>query len=107
MDKKLKEKLSDAGLPQKMTKEILKLVEKLYLKDLQYAADILEIPINDEGNTTCTANEQAHFLVLMYGILNIQEHKLKNAKNSILTDIIKMNSKMAEELINLKSLLEE
>lgn len=102
MDKKLKEKLSDAGLPQKMTKEILKLVEKLYLKDLQYAAGILDIPIDEEGNTICTEAEQTRFLVLMYGILQYQTARLEGTKNNIFADIKKLNSKVAEDLNDLK-----
>lgn len=107
MDEKLKEKLSDPGLPKKMKKETIKLVKELYLKDLQYGAGILEIQINEDGNTICTAKEQAHFLTLLYGILNIQEHILKNTRNSMLADIKRLNSKVAEELINLKLPREE
>jgi len=100
MDEKLKEKLSDPGLPKKMKKETIKLVKELYLKDLQYGAGILEIQINEDGNTICTAKEQAHFLTLLYVILNIQERILKNARNNMLADIKQLNSKVAEELIN-------
>lgn len=100
MDEKLKEKLSDPGLLKKMKKETIKLVKELYLKDLQYGAGILEIQINEDGNTICTAKEQAHFLTLLYVILNIQERILKNARNSMLADIKQLNSKVAEELIN-------
>ena len=100
MDEKLKEKLSDPGLPKKMKKETIKLVKELYLKDLQYGAGILEIQINEDGNTICTAKEQAHFLTLLYGILQYQIARLENARNNMLADIKQLNSKVAEELIN-------
>lgn len=102
MNKKLKEKLSDPGLAEKTKKKVNKITEELYLKDLKYAADILDIPIDEDSNTICTESEQARFLVLMYGILNWQEYKLKNAKNRIFADIKQLNNKMAESLKDLK-----
>lgn len=107
MNKKTIEKLSDPRLTEKMKKEVDKITKELYLKDLKYAADILDIPIDEDGNTICTVNEQVRFLALMYGILNIQEYKLKNAKNRILADIIKMNSKVGKDLSDLKLSWEE
>lgn len=104
MDKELKEKLSDPELPQELTRETGKLVKELYLKDLKYAASILEIPIDGDGNTICTESEQTRFLALMYGILKAQEHKIRNAKSSILNEIKKMDSDVAEDLTNLKLL---
>ncbi|WP_288843686.1 hypothetical protein [uncultured Megasphaera sp.] len=80
MGKKLKEKLSDPRLAEKMKKKVNKITEELYLKDLKYAADILDIPIDEDGNTICTESEQARFLALMYGILNWQEYKLKKCQ---------------------------
>lgn len=102
MDKKIREKLQDPGLSQKLTKETRKIVKKLYLKDLQFAAGILEILIDEDGNTICTAKEQAHFLTLLYGILESQIAILETAKNNTMADIKKLDSKVAEDLINLK-----
>lgn len=107
MNKKIIEKLQDSELAQKMKKEICEIIEELYLKDLQSSADILEIPIDEEGNTTCTKGEQKQFLVLMYGILQYQIARLENAQNNIFATIKKMNSKVAEELINLDLSQEE
>lgn len=84
-----KEKLSDPGLAEKMKKEVDKITKELYLKDLKYAADILDISIDEDGNTICTESEQTQFLTLMYGILKAQEYKIRNAKSSILNDIKK------------------
>lgn len=105
--KELKEKLSDPGLAEKMTKETNKITEELYLKDLKYVADILEIPIDEEGNTTCTKGEQKQFLVLMYGILQYQIARLENAQNNIFATIKKMDSKIAKDLIDLELSQEE
>lgn len=107
MDKKLKEKLSDPGLAGKLKVESDKLEEEFYLKDLKFAAGILDIPIDENGSTICTENEQTRFLVLMYGILLYQIARLEKAKNNILADIMKKNSKIAEDLINLKLLQKE
>ena len=107
MDKKIREKLQDPGLSQKLTKETRKIVKKLYLKDLQSAAGILEIPIDEEGNTTCTEGEQKQFLVLMYGILQYQIARLENAQNNIFATIKKMDSKIAKDLIDLELSQEE
>lgn len=102
MDKKLKEKLSDPGLAEKITKETKKIAEELYLKDLKYAAGILDIPIDEEGSTICTRTMQTQFLTFVYGILQHQIAKLETVKNNIFADIKEQNSKVAEELINLK-----
>lgn len=107
MDKKIIEKLQDSELAQKMKKEICEIIEELYLKDLQSSADILEIPIDEEGNTTCTEGEQKHFLVLMYGILQYQIARLENAQNNIFATIKKMDSKIAKDLIDLELSQEE
>lgn len=107
MNKKIIEKLQDSELAQKMKKEICEIIEELYLKDLQSSADILEIPIDEEGNTTCTKGEQKQFLVLMYGILQYQIARLENAQNSIFATIKKMDSKIAKELIDLELSQEE
>lgn len=104
MNKKIIEKLQDSELAQKMKKEICEIIEELYLKDLQSSADILEIPIDEEGNTTCTEGEQKQFLVLMYGILQYQIARLENAQNNIFADIKKLDSKVAEDLIDLNDL---
>lgn len=102
MDKKIREKLSDPGLAEKLTKKTNKIEEELYLKDLKFAADILDIPIDEEGNTICTEAEQTRFLVLMHGILRHQTARLEGAKNSIFAEIKKLNSKVAEDLKDLK-----
>lgn len=107
MNKKIIEKLQDSELAQKMKKEICEIIEELYLKDLQSSADILEIPIDEEGNTTCTEGEQKQFLVLMYGILQYQIARLENAQNSIFATIKKMDSKIAKDLIDLELSQEE
>ncbi|EFD93917.1 hypothetical protein HMPREF0889_0314 [Megasphaera lornae] len=104
MNKKIREKLSDPGLAKKLAKETKKLEKELYLKDLKFAADILDIPIDEEGNTTCTEGEQLRFLVLMYGILQHQTAILESAKNSIFAEIKEMDSKVAEDLIDLNDL---
>lgn len=104
MNKKIIEKLQDSELAQKMKKEICEIIKELYLKDLQSSADILEIPIDEEGNMTCTEGEQKQFLVLMYGILQYQIARLENAQNNIFADIKKMDSKVAEDLIGLNDL---
>lgn len=102
MNKKLKEKLSDPEFAEQTKKEVNKITKELYLKDLKCAADILDISTDEDGNTICTESEQARFLVLMYGILNWQEYKLKKAKNRIFADIKQLNNKMAEGLKDLK-----
>lgn len=107
MDKKLREKLSDPGLAQKLKEKSNKIQEKLYLKDLQFAASILEIPIDEDGTTICTEGEQLRFLALMYGILQYQIFRLKNTQNNILADIKKRNSKIAKDLIDLELSQEE
>lgn len=107
MNKKIREKLSAPGLAQKLAKETKKLEKELYLKDLKFAADILEIPIDEEGNTTCTEGEQKQFLVLMYGILQYQIARIENAQNSIFATIKKMDSKIAKDLIDLELSQEE
>lgn len=107
MNKKIIEKLQDSELAQKMKKEICEIIEELYLKDLQSSADILEIPIDEEGNTTCTKGEQKQFLVLMYGILQYQIARLENAQNNIFATIKKMDSKIAKDLIDLELSQEE
>lgn len=101
---KVKERLSQKGLAQEIKKKTDKIEDELYLKDLQYAAGILEIPIDGNGNTICTESEQTQFLVLMYGILQYQIVRLKNAQNSMLADIKKLDSKVAEKLTKLKLL---
>lgn len=107
MNKKIIEKLQDSELAQKMKKEICEIIKELYLKDLQSSADILEIPIDEEGNTTCTKGEQKQFLVLMYGILQYQIARLENAQNNIFATIKKMDSKIAKDLIDLELSQEE
>lgn len=107
MDKELKEKLQDPGLAGKLKTESDKLEEEFYLKDLQFVARILDIPIDKEGNTICTEIKQLRFLALLYGILLYQIARLEIAKNSILADIKKRNGKIAEDLINLKLLQKE
>ncbi|WP_288842870.1 hypothetical protein [uncultured Megasphaera sp.] len=107
MDKELKEKLQDPGLAGKLKTESDKLEEEFYLKDLQFVARILDIPIDKEGSTICTEIEQLQFLALLYGILLYQIARLEIAKNSILADIKKRNGKIAEDLINLKLLQKE
>lgn len=102
MDKELKEKLQDPGLAEKMKKETNKITEELYLKDLKYAAGILDIPIDEEGSTICTRTMQTQFLIFVYGILQHQIAKLETAKNNVFADIKEQNSKVAEGLINLK-----
>lgn len=102
MDKKIREKLQDPGLSQEMTKETSKIVKELYLKDLQFAAGILEILIDEDGNTICTKAKQTQFLTLIYGILESQIAILETAKNNTMADIKKLDSKVAEDLINLK-----
>ena len=102
MDKKIREKLQDPELSQKLAKETRKIVKKLYLKDLQFAACILEILIDEDGNTICTKAEQTQFLTLIYGILEFQIAILETAKNNTMADIKKLDSKVAEDLINLK-----
>lgn len=102
MNKKTIEKLSDPEMAEKLTKTTKKIEEELYLKDLKFAADILDIPIDEEGNTICTEAEQTRFLVLMYGILQHQTARLEGAKNSIFAEIKKLNSKVAEDLNDLK-----
>lgn len=107
MNKKIREKLQDPGLAGKLKMESDKLEEEFYLKDLQFVARILDIPTDKEGSTICTGSEQLQFLALLYGILLYQIARLENAKNNILADIKKRNSKMAEDLINLKLLQKE
>lgn len=104
MNKKLREKLSAPGLAETLTKETKKLEKELYLKDLKFAADILDIPIDEEGSTICTEGEQLRFLVLMHGILQHQTAILESAKNSIFAEIKKLDSKVAEDLIDLNDL---
>lgn len=107
MGKKIREKLQDPGLAGKLKTESDKLEEEFYLKDLQFVARILNLPIDKEGSTICTESEQLQFLALLYGILLYQIARLENAKNSILADIKKRNGKIAEDLINLKLLRKE
>lgn len=107
MNKKIREKLSDPEMAEKLTKETKKLEKELYLKDLKFAADILDIPIDEEGNTTCTEGEQLRFLVLMHGILQYQIARLENAQNNIFATIKKMDSKIAKDLIDLELSQEE
>lgn len=104
MNKKIREKLSAPGLAKKLAKETKKLEKELYLKDLKFAADILDIPIDEDGNTICTEAEQLRFLVLMYGILQHQTAILESAKNSIFAEIKELDSKVAEDLIGLNDL---
>lgn len=107
MNKKIIEKLSDPGMAEKLTKETKKIEEELYLKDLKFVADILDIPIDENGNTICTMADQTRFLVLMYGVLKHQTARLENAKNSIFATIKKMNNKVAKELVDLELPQEE
>lgn len=102
MNKKIREKLSDPGLAEKMTKETKKIAEELYLKDLKYVAGILDIPIDEEGSTICTRTMQTQFLVFVYGVLQHQIAKLETVKNNIFADIKEQNSKVAEDLKDLK-----
>lgn len=102
MDKKIREKLSDPGFAEKMAKEANEIAAELFLKDLKYAAGILDIPIDEEGITICTRAMQTQFLVFVYGILQQQIAKLETAKNSVFADIKEQNSKVAGDLINLK-----
>lgn len=97
-DEKLKEKFSNTGLSQKIAKEITKLTKELFMKDLQYAAGVLEIPIDEDGVTSCTINEHTKLLALLYGILSDEENKIKKIKNKVLADIEKRNSSAAEDL---------
>lgn len=102
MDKKLKEKLSDPGLAEKITKETKKIAEELYLKDAKYVANILGVQISEDLGIAVTKTEMVQFLALMYGALTCQERKIKAIKDRMLADIKKQNSKIAEDLINLK-----
>lgn len=100
MNKKIIEKLQDSELAQKMKKEICEIIEELYLKDLQSSADILEIPIDEEGNTTCTEKKKS--LALMYGFLTCQIQMMEKLKATMLAQIKNENSSLAEKLSNLK-----
>lgn len=99
----MKEKLSNSELSQITEKKIHKLIRKMFQKNVQYTSDILELPIDEEGNTTCTQAEGAHFFLLMYGILDMEENEIKEIKNQTLANLKKLNSKLAEELIDFKS----
>lgn len=107
MDEKLKEKLSDPGLPKKMKKETIKLVKELYLKDVKYVANILGVQSSEDLGIAVTKTEMVQFLALMYGALTCQERKIKAIKDRMLADIKRLNSKVAEELINLDLSQEE
>lgn len=102
MDKELKEKLLGSGLAQKMAKETNKITEELFLKDAKYVANILGVQIGEDLGIAGTKTEMMQFLALMYGALTCQERKIKAIKDRMLADIKKQNSKIAEELINLK-----
>lgn len=102
MDKKIKEKLLDSELPQKMTKRTSEFVEELFLKDTKCVANILGIQIGEDLGIAVTKTELIQFLTLMYGTLTCQERKIQEIKTSMLADIKKQNSKLAEDLINLK-----
>nr|DAS35645.1 MAG TPA: hypothetical protein [Caudoviricetes sp.] len=102
MDKKLKEKLQDPGLAEKIAKETKKIAEELYLKDAKYVTNILGVQISEDLGIAVTKTEMVQFLALMYGALTCQERKIKAIKDRMLADIKKQNSKIAEDLINLK-----
>ena len=102
-DDKLKEKPLDNAFSTKLAMKTAEFVKELFKKDLQYAADILEIPINEDGVTSCTINEHTKFLALLYGILSDQENKIKKIKNKVLADIEKRNSSAAKDLKSLDS----
>lgn len=102
MDKKIKEKLLDSELPQKMTKRTSEFIEELFLKDTKCVANILGIQIGEDLGMAVTKTELIQFLTLMYGTLTCQERKIQEIKTSMLADIKKQNSKLAEDLINLK-----
>lgn len=107
MDKKLKEKLQEPGLAEKIAKETKKITEELYLKDAKYVADILGAQISEDLDIAVTKTEMVQFLTLMYGALTCQERKIKAIKDRMLADIKRLNSKVAEELINLDLSQEE
>lgn len=48
MNKKIKEKLLDSELPQKMTKRTSDFVEELFLKDVKCVANILGIQVGED-----------------------------------------------------------
>ncbi|MUP48943.1 hypothetical protein C3L57_07030 [Veillonellaceae bacterium M2-8] len=98
MDEKLKEKPLDNALATKLAMKTSEIVKELFVKDLQYAANILEIPIDEDGVTSCTINEHTKLLALLYGILSDEENKIKKIKNKVLADIEKRNSSAAEDL---------
>lgn len=100
----MKEKLSNSELSQITEKKIHKLIRKMFQKNVQYTSDILDIPIDEDGNTICTEGEQLRFLVLMHGILQHQTARLESAKNNIFAEIKEMDSKVAEDLIGLNDL---
>lgn len=102
MNKKIKEKLLDSELPQKMTKRTSDFVEELFLKDAKYVANILGIQVGEDLGIAVTKAELIQFLTLMYGALTCQERKIQEIKTCMLADIKKQNSKLAEDLINLK-----
>lgn len=89
MDKKIKEKLLDSELPQKMTKRTSEFVEELFLKDTKCVANILGIQIGEDLGIAVTKTELIQFLTLMYGTLTCQERKIQEIKTSMLADIKK------------------
>lgn len=107
MDKELKEKLLDTEFPSKAAEKTSKFVEELFLKDAKYAANILEVQIDEDLGMAVTKTEMVEFLALMYGVLTCQERKIKEIKDHMLADIKKQNSKMAEKLTGLKLSLEK
>lgn len=102
MDKELKEKLLGTELPSKMAERTNEFVEELFLKDAKCVANILGAQISEDLDIAVTKTEMVQFLALMYGALTCQEHKIKAIKDRMLADIKKRNSKIAEDLINLK-----
>lgn len=100
MDKKLKEKLLGSTLPQEMAKKMDEFVKDLFSKDARYVADILEIPIDEKHDMTCTEKKKS--LALMYGGLTCQIHMMEKLKAAMLAQIKNENSSFAEKLSNLK-----
>ena len=105
--KELKEKLLDSGFPQKAAERMSKIVEELYLKDMKYVADILGVQVGGDLGIAGTETEKIKYLTLMYGTLTCQEYEIQKIKALMLADIKKRNSKIAEDLINLKLPREE
>lgn len=105
--KELKEKFLDSGFPQKAAERTSKFVEELYLKDMKYVADILGVQVGGDLGIAGTETEKIKYLTLMYGTLTCQEHEIQEIKARMLAEIKKLDSKLAEDLINLKLSREE